>query len=557
MPVDTEVTTDLRPELVGAVAGRFFVPAYQRGYRWGRDEVTRLLDDIQASAGAPYFLQPVVVKARSDGSWELVDGQQRLTTLFLILRQISQHLPTLRVNYSLEFETRPTSAAYLQDPTAENSQANIDFLHIHAAWRCIEDWFANQDNPPLAAINFYKYLSESVSVIWYQAPPEIDSTTLFTRLNIGRIPLTDAELIKALVLARSRKARREREIAAQWDAIESDLRTEELWAFVTGRTKPEPTHITLLLDTLAGTPASGPRPLFHTFETLRPQIEQDAQALWDRVVDLHSLVLGWYEQRDLFHKIGYLIARNHRFTDLVALSENCAKHEFEARLDERIRSGLNLAPSDLAELRYGNPKATAVLLLMNVETVRRLTSSSERFSFREYATKKWSLEHIHARNAEQLNRADQWSEWLRLHRNALPGLTHVDEQDRQALVTKIDAALEDISSTAFASLEQEITALFSLGPDVTDIDTIDNLALLASDDNSALSNSVFEVKRRHVLARDQRGSYIPICTRNVFLKYYTATEGQQIHYWGDHDREGYLAAMRSHVSPYLLEEQSP
>lgn len=143
------------------------------------------------------------------------------------------------------------------------------------------------------AINFYQYLSESVSVIWYQALPEIDSITLFTRLNIGRIPLTDAELVKVLVLARSREARREREIAAQWDAIESDLRTEELWAFVTGRTTSEPTHITLLLDTLAGTPASGPRPLFHTFETLRPQIEQDAQALWDRVVDLHSLVLGW------------------------------------------------------------------------------------------------------------------------------------------------------------------------------------------------------------------------------------------------------------------------
>lgn len=197
----------------------------------------------------------------------------------------------------------------------------------------------------------------------------------------------------------------------------------------------------------------------------------------------------------------------------MALSENCAKHEFETRLDELIRRGLDLVPSDVAELRYGNPRATAVLLLMNVETVRRLTSSSERFSFRESATKKWSLEHIHARNAEQLNRADQWSEWLRLHRDALPGLTHVDEQDRQALVTKIDAALEDISSAAFASLEQEMTALFSLlGTDGTDIDTIDNLALLASDDNSALGNSVFEVKRRYVLARDQRGSYIPVAS---------------------------------------------
>ena len=48
--------------LVGDVVGEFFVPAYQRGYRWGRDEVIRLLTDISESSGRKYYLQPVVVK---------------------------------------------------------------------------------------------------------------------------------------------------------------------------------------------------------------------------------------------------------------------------------------------------------------------------------------------------------------------------------------------------------------------------------------------------------------------------------------------------------------
>jgi len=60
------------------------------------------------------------------------------------------------------------------------------------------------------------------------------------------------------------------------------------------------------------------------------------------------------------------------------------------------------------------------------------------------------------------------------------------------------------------------------------------------------------VKRRNILERDREGSYIPTCTRNVFLKYYTEAEGQQIHFWGEHDREGYLAAMQTHIAPYLL-----
>jgi hypothetical protein len=554
---DEEIMTDLRPELVGNIAGEFLVPSYQRGYRWGRDEVVRLLNDVHESAGNKYFLQPVVVKRRDDGKWELVDGQQRLTTLLLILQYIRQHLPTARLKYELEYETRPASAEYLQHPTLEERQDNIDFFHIFGAFECIREWFDAQDNPTLEAINFYKYFSESVYVIWYEAPPEVESTTLFTRLNIGRIPLTDAELVKALVLARSRALKRDHEIAAQWDSIERDLRIPEVWAFVTGRSTPEATHITLLLDTLAGEPKSGPRPLFYTFETLRPQIEVNgAQKLWDQVIDLHSLVMGWYDSRDLFHKIGYLIARGRRFHDLVTLSKDCTKHEFEARLDARIRDHLNLRPSDIAELRYGNRKAEAVLLLMNVETVRRMKLSSERFSFREHAARRWSIEHIHAQNAEQLNRAAQWVEWLRLHRDALAGLPTIDDTQRAALTVRIDAAMANISAEVFVPLEQEISALFSRAGEGEDINVISNLALLSDGDNSALSNSVFEVKRRHILARDRAGSYIPVCTRNVFLKYYTEAEGQQIHFWGTHDREGYLAAMTEHIRPYLLKEDA-
>src|SRR5574344_1421535 len=70
------------------LSGTFFIPAYQRGYRWTPAEVRTLLDDISESAKKKvprYSLQPVVVKKRDNGDWELIDGQQRLTTLWLIL----------------------------------------------------------------------------------------------------------------------------------------------------------------------------------------------------------------------------------------------------------------------------------------------------------------------------------------------------------------------------------------------------------------------------------------------------------------------------------------
>jgi len=142
----------------------------------------------------------------------------------------------------------------------------------------------------------------------------------------------------------------------------------------------------------------------------------------------------------------------------------------------------------------------------------------------------------------------------------------ISSDQRAALQGRIDAALPTITNETFEALHREVVELFTAGtdPDETDgpeaadrdeVDSIANMALLSRDDNSLLNNSVFEVKRRHVITLDQKGSYIPVCTRNVFLKYYDKNaSSQQLHFWGPRDREAYLKAMRGTLSPYLLED---
>jgi hypothetical protein len=552
---------ELEPRLVGDIAGAFVVPRFQRGYRWGRDEVGRLLDDISASNGQPYYLQPIVVMRGPDERWALVDGQQRLTTVFLIFQYLrSNALPTARANYTLEYETRPGSQTYLEQLDEATSQANIDYFHMWEAYKTITSWFEDQTNPLQTAIDFYTYLSKSVRVIWYEAPPELDATELFTRLNVGRIPLTDAELVKALLLSRSHpqagRAGRAHEIAAQWDSIERDLREPELWAFATGRADEVPTHIGLLLDSLAGGPQGRERPLFHTFETLRERIDREsAQAVWDDVVDRHSLLRGWYDDRNLFHKIGYLTASGTAFNDLVAAAEDHTKSSFQTALDDRIRDQLNLTEDAVRELNYESSaaKCEQVLLLMNVETVRQHRHSSERYSFREHARGSWSLEHIHAQNAEELTTAEQWTEWLQLHRRALLAVPTIDEDGRHQLVDRINNALANVTGTLFRSVEQDVVrTLSAVDPTFEDgVHSISNLALLDRGDNTALSNAVFAAKRLEVLRRDLEGSYIPACTRNVFLKYYTKAESQQIYYWGAADRADYFDELLRIITPYL------
>ena len=556
----------LEPRLVGDISGRFYVPAYQRGYRWGEVEVSRLLDDIWESRDRAYYLQPVVVKHHGD-EWELVDGQQRLTTLFLIFKYMKgEGLQSLGAPYSLSYETRADSAAYLEELDPELSQRNIDFFHIYESYRCIREWFdAHGARRQYVANKFYGALFEHVRVIWYEAADVVDAATLFTRLNVGRIPLTDAELAKALLLSRSRGGLgvtdRALEMAAQWDVIERDLRDPELWAFITGKATSEATHISLLLDTIAGGPTGRDRPLFHTFETLRERIAASPQEFWNEVVDLHSLVLGWYESRDLFHKIGFLIAQGaSSFSRLIKLSRDRSKSAFEADLDELIRHSLWLSEADLRELCYQHDaKANRALLLMNVETVRQRKHSSERYSFSQHAAGRWSLEHIHAQNAEPLNRAGQWVEWLRLHRKALMAFDDVEQAEKDAVLGRLDEVLASptVTEADFRALERELTELLAGAADSSDgsLDSIANLALLDGGDNSALSNSVFAVKRAAILDRDRRGSYIPVCTRNVFLKYYSPADEHQLYFWSADDREHYLDAMVAILDDYLFADE--
>ncbi len=210
---------------VSQVEGQFLVPDYQRGYRWGKTEVTQLLEDLRVSREERYYLQPVVVK-RNGPEWELVDGQQRLTTLYLMTKWLQdRHHLGHGPKYTIRYATRKRSESYLSSPTREESDSNIDFHHIFEAFTAIDEWTQkySSDVERLAAD-----LDEKVRLLWFEAPDDVSGEEMFRRLNSGKIPLTDAELVKALLVSR---ADRDEELVAQWDAFEHDLRHPEVWAF--------------------------------------------------------------------------------------------------------------------------------------------------------------------------------------------------------------------------------------------------------------------------------------------------------------------------------------
>ena len=213
----------LDTKLVGEIKGDFVIPAYQRGYRWN-EEVKMLLDDINGIPdGANYCLQPIVVKKLGNDKYELIDGQQRLTTLFLVLNYIRTYRPKLTVKYTIDYEIRKGSKAFLSNldfDNISNSANNIDEYFISEAAKSIKGWFESTCDPDDSASRMADKLNNWVKVIWYEIDSDEDAVSLFTRLNIGKIPLTNAELVKAIFLSRNNgiDERYQLEISTQWDS---------------------------------------------------------------------------------------------------------------------------------------------------------------------------------------------------------------------------------------------------------------------------------------------------------------------------------------------------
>ncbi|MFZ3139991.1 DUF262 domain-containing protein [Polaromonas sp.] len=547
------------------IEGGFFIPSYQRGYRWTADEVTKLLDDIWESAGQPYSLQPIVVQQKRDGSdWALIDGQQRLTTLWLLLRFMQKG----DVRYTLEYATRPGSQAYLQLLDPAQAEQNIDYFHIHQAHVTIAHWFTHKMGAAYRQFlvdEMFRFLSTSVRVIWYEIPEGEPPIPLFTRLNQGRIPLTDAELIKAVLLTQQAIPGRETEVAAQWDGIERDLQRDEIWAFAAHPSRhsagQQGTRIDLLLDTLANKPPSGAR-RYHTFDALQEKAKTQGLALWYEVVALHAQILGWFEEPRLYNKIGFLVACGMPIGSILGWAQGAdgqgapVKSAFEVLLNYRIRAAVQVdINDDLDALHYESradyEKLQRILLLFNIATCRG------RFPFEHHVGQSWTLEHIHAQSAQKLNRVEQWDSWLQAHRQALQTIqTEHNTAVIEPLLADIDAAMPTVHTRQFDQEQFNALAagiLMALNDGVVEEadHSLSNLALLQHGANAALSNAVFEVKRQRVLDMDKSGDYIPAATRNVFLKYYTPAERLQPHFWGDEDKTAYLAHIKTTLTAYL------
>ncbi|MBD5356355.1 MAG: DUF262 domain-containing protein [Bacteroides sp.] len=612
---NAKLNRNLTVKLVSSLTDKFRVPPYQRGYRWERRQVKQLLDDIEKSEKDPYYLQPIVVAPGASGWFDLVDGQQRLTTLMLIYKMLHQkklqysilgeanplNSLNLKSPYDLTYETRSDkTSAFLNDLDTKSlpdifevARHTPDTLYMWHACDEILHWFGN---------NFVRMqsiataLAERVKIIWYELEESIDCWEKFADLNVGKIPLTNSELIKALFMRDDGKntisEHDKSVIVDQWDSIERDLNNEMFWDFLTNRPiNAYDTKIDLLFDILAEK-RPDEKDDFYTFFEFEKRYGGASSSLgkevWNDIYLQYLRLRDWYDDptNELYHKIGYLVSIDDKdkvLAELFEISKQLTHDKFVAELDSRIRKSIILplknskddredadARIRLCQLSYGvnNALIERILTLFNVMTIQNLSDKTQRYSFHHHKNVGggWSLEHIHAQKSDLLNTEEQWKKWMELHQKSLmrfkdslilnnatiETLNEVDKLNDEMLnfINGESRSRTQITFNRISRRFAEIVVSKDERTTATYKDEMANMALLSKDDNAMLSNSVFDVKRGLIMHAITK-SFVPICTQHVFMKAYTPQGENQIFFWGKNDRDAYIDQMEVVLKSYL------
>ena len=604
----------IEPKSINDLHGmKFFIPSYQRGYRWTEQQVKDLLNDIlefsqkKKQESEYYCLQPLVVKRKDKdvlssikaatsieevetllkGSWEVIDGQQRLTTLFIILSVLGETSV-----YFLEYETRIGSEKFLEKIDENKKDDNIDYYHICQSKQAVASWL---DNDVIDKEGFKETLLNKVKFIWYESVDE-DPIKVFTRLNIGKISLTNAELIKALFLNRSNFGEkdsehlklRQQEIASEWDNIEYTLQNDEFWLFLHEKSYNRPTRIDFIFDLICEQKTLGTFDNIGTddYKTFRyfyeyfkqkeekqesnPYVQQKTkiEICWSKVKDYFQTFKEWFDDLELYHYIGYLVEYNYSLSGLVSIWHSSKdKDSFVNYLKAEIKTKIERCPClDFQYKEDGSDKGKCkpILLFQNIQTVinqNKNNLSNEdyklgvfyKFPFHLYKLENWDVEHINSNTTNDEEDADTQKEWL------LNVYLSADNDAQQKIRSYFESS-EDEKGKLFEEIKKQIPQNEEWTP--VEKNRIWNYTLLDSSTNRSYGNAIFSGKRRVIIGKEKglsiaipkigkdgkiqlgeekkaKSSFVPPSTKQVFMKYYSATMSDA-NYWTKVDAEGYL-----------------
>ena len=584
----------------------FMIPAYQRGYKWtstgANSHVEVLMRDLNSAfekgGDNRYYLQFLTLK-ENDDQLEVIDGQQRLTTL-TILFCVLAHFKEAKIEDDffrdkLKYQVREN---FVKEYIYENisrildtqdwadfvenypQHDNQDVFFIYHASKFIKD-YVELEIPESKRNGFYYYLCEKVLLI-INLVENLNSEKIFVNVNKG-VKLQDEDLVKGLLLTKiplDNQAQHYRmteneineirtNIGRQWDDLARWVSRYEITYFFKRHSSYDNRLGWLIQLAYPKIQSVGSfNPMFSYLDDLYRTKKKPAIEIFKEIRKTMLTLNDWFEEPELCNLLGYLLHVNDSKGIKILWQDLCVFNTKSALLLKLKALCKETLPLDdegngLQKLNYEDFKHELFNLFLLLDVAKFLpigTRNSSHYDFSKISTDNWSIEHIFPQNAKDFKNMNILGEAdLLIINELLPDNIveiSVDGEENMEEILALHRKIKQSKNECHIEEEERDVLQFLLEKKARDLHRLGNLALLQQGMNAELSNHFFDGKRKKLVQKVSEGKFVPFHTYDVFSKLVIDTN-TGLHVWSKADiekHEDYIKEQMSLIVSYLNSE---
>lgn len=585
------------------------IPEYQRGYKWSNQQINQLLDDInEFDTGGDdelfYCLQNItLVPFETENKLNVVDGQQRLTTISLILAYLKE---TERIKCKLHYAVRKPSNDFLQcvianesgiinnimesddfDSFVSKSNKDYDYQDVYfmyCAIKTIDEWFKikEKESNPLSRDLFKHKILKNVKVIINRIEG-VAEQELFMNLNAGKVQLDGSDLVRAIMITRVAKQEmeefdssevkdvvrlNERRIRIGWELDElnawwskenvlnyysvfTNLNTGEKETIKFDE-KKHPINLLYKIWAESFTDKEGKQLYTDLRLSYFETKNTNALDLYTSIILLHRTLKDWFEDRTIYHYLGFLFSQKHISFNTIWKEWNNEKNnrsQFICFLKNELQkcvfgkepngeledTGIQFWLDKIKDYNsenptnwYETPQLEKILLTLDIIEHSQEKEKGIPMPFlkpRYFKNHKEDKEHIYPGTPKDIKAISILTNPELSFSNYVARLNNGYADDKliywKFSTNDWESYSDEEKSNKLLSLKQEIHHK-------RPINSIGNLVLLHLSINRGFGNDYYQDKRMIVINNTENGEYVRSHTLKVFVK---QTESNDLNNW--------------------------
>ncbi|MDQ8747841.1 DUF262 domain-containing protein [Elizabethkingia miricola] len=535
------------------------IPHYQRGYKWESKNVEKLLDDIKLfkeSEGKFYCVQNITV-IKKENYYNVIDGQQRLTTLTILLSYLDHksmvHNKVRFPENSIrkftnkilnEIITNETSNFYDQ---FDNWQSFLeyypeydlqDIYHIFEVAVSVKKWFEREisNRESNFKVLFIDKLLNNVKIILNEVEGSQSEEKIFGNLNSKRIPLDGSDLVRAILITRVAREEakeeadlkniifvNERRIKLGWelDQINAWWSKKDVKNYFKRFIKIKSemigdnnlfNEILYPINNLYLLYAEIQNKSILDLDLIESQ-NSNTISLYKDIIHLNNVLQDWFDDKEIYHYLGYIFANQNKnsFNDIWKLwASSLNRSRFIEELKKIIKTDF-LENDDLLDYIdlninwYDNRKDELIHTLLLLDVIESVKKNRVKLPASAFKKSLEDIEHIFPKVPKDKNNKEIVKFTMLLLKTG--NITEFEYD-----VKKLEKQLEndDFKNEFLKFLEEKASEI--------KINSIGNLVLLHRSLNRSIGNKSYGIKRSRIISYHNEGKYIQPHTFKVFVR---------------------------------------